>query len=67
MLTLPAPCISESCIEMKIELNLYFHTSIFTLSLRLGLGREGLNHSINVKSCDVIMGIHANGRKQCIS
>ena len=63
MLTLPAPCISESCIEMKIELNLYFHTSIFTLSLGLGLGREGLNHSINVESCDVIMGIHAKGRK----
>ena len=63
MLTLPAQCISESCIEMKLELNLYFHTSIFTLSHRLGLGREGLNHSINVKSCDVIMDIHAKGRK----
>ena len=25
-LTLPVPCISESCIKIKIKLNLYFHT-----------------------------------------
>ena len=27
-LTLPTPCISENCIETKIKLNLYFHTSL---------------------------------------
>ena len=27
VLSLPARCISESCTEMKIKLNFYFHTS----------------------------------------
>ena len=27
----PAPCISESCIEIKIKLNFYFHTSLWCL------------------------------------
>ena len=27
-LTLPAPCISKSCIKMTIFLNFYFHTSV---------------------------------------
>ena len=27
-LTFPVPCISESCIEIKIKLNFYFHTSL---------------------------------------
>ena len=26
LLTLKVPCISESCVEMKIKLNFYFHT-----------------------------------------
>ena len=30
-LTLPAPFISESCIEIKINLNFYFHTSLWCL------------------------------------
>ena len=30
-LTLPVPCISESCIEIKIKLNFYFHTSLWCL------------------------------------
>ena len=30
-LTLPASCISESCIKMKINLNFYFHTSLWCL------------------------------------
>ena len=30
-LTLPAPCISESCIKMKINLNFYFHFSLWCL------------------------------------
>ena len=30
-LTLPVPCISESCIEIKIKLNFYFHTSLLCL------------------------------------
>ena len=31
-LTLPAPCISESCIEIKINLNFYCYTSFWSLS-----------------------------------
>ena len=31
LLTLPAPCISESCIEIKIKLNFFFHTSLWCL------------------------------------
>ena len=30
-LTLNVPCISESCIEIKIKLNLYFHTFLWCL------------------------------------
>ena len=30
-LTLLAPCISESCIKIKINLNFYFHTSLWCL------------------------------------
>ena len=30
-LTLPVPCISESCIEVKIKLNFYFRTSLWCL------------------------------------
>ena len=28
ILTFPIPCISESCIEIKIKLNFYFHISV---------------------------------------
>ena len=35
-LTLPAPFISESCVKTKINLNFYFHTSLWYLK-RLGL------------------------------
>ena len=31
LLTLKDTCISESCIELKIELNFYFHTSLWCL------------------------------------
>ena len=50
-LTLPAPCISESCIKMKIDLKFYFsHFFVvpqkvyktLILSLCLESGREGL-------------------------
>ena len=30
-LTLNDPCISESCIEIKIKLNFYFHISLWYL------------------------------------
>ena len=47
ILTLPAPCISESCTEIKIKLNFYFHTSLWCLKRFYeglkALGREGLN------------------------
>ena len=29
ILTLPVPCISESCIEIKLKLNFYFHASLW--------------------------------------
>ena len=52
-LTLPVPCISESCIKIKINLNFYFHTSLWCLKsfyegpkglfpLHPGSGCEGL-------------------------
>ena len=31
MLILNVPCISESCIEIKIKLNFYFYTSLWCL------------------------------------
>ena len=31
LLTLPAPCISENCVEIKIKLNFYIHTSLWCL------------------------------------
>ena len=30
-LTVPVPCISESCVKIKINLNFYFHTSLWCL------------------------------------
>ena len=30
-LSLPVPCISESCIKIKTNLNFYFHTSLWCL------------------------------------
>ena len=29
LLTLPALCISENCIEIKVNLNFYFHPSLW--------------------------------------
>ena len=40
-LTLPAPCISESWIKIKTNLNFYFHTSLRCLK-RLYEGLKGL-------------------------
>ena len=40
--TLKDPFISESCIEIKIELNFYFHTSLWCLK-RFYEGLKGLN------------------------
>ena len=31
MITLAVPCISEGCIEIKIKLSFYFHTSLWCL------------------------------------
>ena len=41
-LTLKGLCISESCIEIKIKLNFYFHTSLWCLK-RFYEGFSGLN------------------------
>ena len=40
-LTLKDPFISESCIEIKIQLNFYFHTSLWCLK-RFYKGLKGL-------------------------
>ena len=40
-LTLPAQCSSGNCIKMKINLNFYFHASLWCLS-RFYEGLEGL-------------------------
>ena len=45
-LTLNVMCISESCIEMKINLNFYFHTSLRWLK-RFYEGRYGLHTSFS--------------------
>ena len=37
LLTLPVPCISESCIEIKIKLNFYFRTSLWCLKTKFNL------------------------------
>ena len=39
-LTLPTPCISESCIEIKIKLNFYFHTSLRCLKTFWGTTKK---------------------------
>ena len=44
-LTLPVPCISKSCIEIKIKLNFYFHTSFWYLKRFY----EGLYEILNGK------------------
>ena len=31
VLILPAPCISESCVKIRINVNFYFHTSLWCL------------------------------------
>ena len=41
VLTLPVPCISESCIEITVQLNFYFHTSWLGLN-RFYEGLKGL-------------------------
>ena len=42
-LTLPSPCISESCIKIKINLNFYFNTSLWSLEMFYE-GLSGLTH-----------------------
>ena len=42
VLTLKDPFISESCIEIKIELSFYFHTSLWCLK-RFYEGLKGLH------------------------
>ena len=42
ILALPSPCISESCIKIKINLNFYFDTSLWCLK-RFYEGLYGLH------------------------
>ena len=46
MLSLPAPCISESCIQTKINLNFYFHTYLWYLK-RFYEGLKGLHKTFS--------------------
>ena len=52
-LTLPAPCILEICRKMKINVNFYFHTSLWYLK-RFYEGLQGLHKTFwgNTKKCE---------------
>ena len=51
VLTLPVPCISESCIEVKVKLNFYFHTSLWCLRrFYEGLTKKCENENLTVFS-----------------
>ena len=52
-LTLPVLCISESCIEIKINLSFYFHTSLWCLK-RFYEGLKGLHKTFwgATKKCE---------------
>ena len=52
-LTLKDPCISESCIEIKIKLNFYFHTSLWCLE-RFYESVKGLHETFcgTTKKCE---------------
>ena len=47
LLTLKDPFISKSCIEIKIELNFYFHTSLWCLK-RFYEGLKALSENKNL-------------------
>ena len=53
ILTLATPCISEICIKIKINLNLYFHTSLCCLK-RFYEGLKGLHKTFwdTTKKCE---------------
>ena len=53
VLTLKDPFISESCIEIKIELSFYFHTSLWCLK-RFYEGLYGLHETFSgtTKKCE---------------
>ena len=46
-LSLPVPCISESCIKIKIKLNFYFDTSLWCLKRFLPF--EAPQRSVKIK------------------
>ena len=50
-LTLLVPCISESCIEMKIKLNFYFRTSLWGLKRFYEGLKVGLSSYIYIFIC----------------
>ena len=43
LLTLPVPCISESCIEIRIKLNFCFHTSLWCVKEVWGTTKKCVN------------------------
>ena len=53
VLSLAAPCISESCTEIKIKLNFYFYTSLQYLK-RFYEGLKGLHKTFwgTTKKCE---------------
>ena len=52
-LILNVPCISESCLEIKIKLNFYFHTSLWCLK-KFYEGLKGLHKILGgtTKKCE---------------
>ena len=50
-LTLPVPSISESCIEIKIKFNFYFHTSLWCMKAFKALMKpfEAPQRSVKIK------------------
>ena len=51
--TINVPCISESCIDVKMKLNFYFHTSLWCLKRFCG-GLKGLHKTFwgTTKKCE---------------
>ena len=52
LLTLRATCISESCAEIKVNLNVYFRTSVWCLKRCCGASKpfEAPQKSVNIKA-----------------
>ena len=59
LLTLNVPCISKSCVEIKIKLNFYFHTSLWCLK-RFYEGLKGIHKTFEATQRSVEIKIQLN-------